>query len=215
MSMEERMIKIPARVNRKIELKAIPGHFATSHSHINYYLDMTPVKYRHTEAQLVAKEMVKKYVHTISVDTIVCMDGCEVIGAYLAEELTAAGIRSMNSHECVNVITPEITSSGQIIFRDNIEKMVVNKNVVIVLASATTGKTIQQSIEAVSYYGGHVVGVSALFSAVKSVEDVDVDTIYTKDDVMEYQTYKPADCPHCKAGEKLDAIVNSYGYSKI
>ena len=54
MSMDN-IIKIPAKCNRKIELKAIPGHFATNHSHINYYLDMTPIKYRHTEAQLVEK----------------------------------------------------------------------------------------------------------------------------------------------------------------
>ena len=95
MSMDN-IIKIPAKCNRKIELKAIPGHFATNHSHINYYLDMTPIKYRHTEAQLVAKEMVKKYRHTTAVDAIVCMDGCEVIGAYLAEELTAAGIHGFS-----------------------------------------------------------------------------------------------------------------------
>lgn len=215
MDMESRMIKIPAKCNRKIELKAIPGHFATNHSHINYYLDMTPIKYRHNEAQLVAKEMVKKYIHSTAVDTIVCMDGCEVIGAYLAEELTAAGIMSLNSHECVNVITPEINSSAQIIFRDNIEPMVMNKHIVLVLASATTGKTIQQSLDGIRYYGGIVEGVSALFSAVKNIGGIDVDTIFTNEDVGDYQTYKPGECPFCNSQKKLDAIVNSYGYSKI
>ena len=96
MSMDN-IIKIPAKCNRKIELKAIPGHFATNHSHINYYLDMTPIKYRHTEAQLVAKEMVKKYRHTTAVDAIVCMDGCEVIGAYLAEECSIARMSLMRT----------------------------------------------------------------------------------------------------------------------
>lgn len=215
MSMESRTIKIPAKCNRKIELKAIPGHFATNHSHINFYLDMTPIKCRHNEAQLVAKEMVKKYNQSTAVDTVICMDGCEVIGAYLAEELTAAGIMSLNSHECVNVITPEINSSGQIIFRDNIEPMVMDKHIVLVLASATTGKTIQQSLDGIRYYGGIVEGVSALFSAVKKVGDVEVDTIFTNDDVGDYQTYVPGDCPFCSSQRKLDAIVNSFGYSKI
>lgn len=213
--MESRMIKIPAKWNRKIELKAIPGHFATNHSHINYYLDMTPIKYRHTEAQLVAKEMVKKYNHTTAVDTIVCMDGCEVIGAYLAEELTAAGIMSLNSHECVNVITPEINSSGQLIFRDNTQPMVRDKHIVLVLASATTGKTIHQCLEGLRYYGGIVEGISALFSAVSKIDDVEIDTIFTSKDVEGYQTFKPGQCPYCDAQTKLDAIVNSYGYSKI
>ena len=98
MSMDN-IIKIPAKCNRKIELKAIPGHFATNHSHINYYLDMTPIKYRHTEAQLVAKEMVKKYRHTTAVDAIVCMDWCEVIGAYLAEDRKSTRLNSSHSRK--------------------------------------------------------------------------------------------------------------------
>ena len=49
MSMLDRQVKIPAKANRKIELKAYPGHFATNHSHINYYLDITPIKCRHTK----------------------------------------------------------------------------------------------------------------------------------------------------------------------
>lgn len=213
--MESRTIKIPAKCNRKIQLKAIPGHFATTHSHINYCLDMTPIKCRHTEAQLVAKEMVNRYKNTTAVDTIVCMDGCDVIAAYLAEELTAAGIMSLNSHECVNIITPEMTSRGQLIFRDNIEPMVMDKHIVLLLASATTGKTIKQTLDGIRYYGGIVEGVSALFSAVKNVGGVDVDTIFTNESVGDYQTYLPGDCPFCQQQRKLDAIVNSYGYSKI
>lgn len=215
MSMESRVMKIAAKCNREIELRAIPGHFATNHSHINMYLDMTPVKYRHNEAQLVAKEMVKKYNNTTAVDTIVCMDGCEVIGAYLAEELTAAGIMSLNSQKCINVVTPEINSSGQMMFRDNIEPMVMDKHIVLVLASATTGKTIQQSMDGIRYYGGIIEGISALFSAVDNVGGVAVDAIYSNEDVGDYQTYKPGECPFCNAQRKLDAIVNSYGYSKI
>lgn len=214
-SMLDRQVKIPAKANRKIELKAIPGHFATNHSHINYYLDITPIKCRHNEAQLTAKEFVKKYKHNHIVDTIVCMDGCEVIGAYLAEELTSAGIMSMNSHECVNVITPEINTGGQVIFRENVEAMLDNKHVVLLLASATTGKTIDQSIQAIQYYGGMVEGVSAIFAAVDSVDGIDVDSIYHVSDINDYQNYKPSECPYCQAKHKLDAIVNSYGYSKI
>lgn len=215
MSMLDRQFNIPAKANRKIQMKAIPGHFATNHSHINYYLDITPIKCRHTEAQLAAKEIVQKYKNTNAVDTIVCMDGCEVIGAYLAEELTHAGIMSLNSHECVNVVTPEINAGGQIIFRDNVEGMLMDKHIVLLLASATTGQTIRQSIQAIRYYGGIVEGVSAIFAAVDDIDGVAVDSIYHVDDINEYQNYNPSDCPYCKAQRKLDAIVNSYGYSRV
>ena len=39
-TMEERMFKLISRKGNVV-LKVIPGHFATSNSHVNYYLDMT------------------------------------------------------------------------------------------------------------------------------------------------------------------------------
>ena len=43
-TMEARMVKLYARNNNHVALHAIPGHFATSHSHINFYIDMTSLK---------------------------------------------------------------------------------------------------------------------------------------------------------------------------
>ena len=44
--MEERMVKFYSQENNNLALHAIPGHFATSHSHINYYIDVTSIKAR-------------------------------------------------------------------------------------------------------------------------------------------------------------------------
>ena len=52
--MDNRYVKILAS-GSKAPLKATPGHFATNHSHINYYLDMTTLKTRLSEAQEIAK----------------------------------------------------------------------------------------------------------------------------------------------------------------
>ena len=49
--MFENAIKIPSKINSKILLKVVPGHFATSHSHINYYMDMTRLKVGQREAK--------------------------------------------------------------------------------------------------------------------------------------------------------------------
>ena len=59
--MESRSIKIKSRKNKNISIKVIPGHFATNHSHINYYIDMTGIKY-HMKAALEAGEaLAEKY----------------------------------------------------------------------------------------------------------------------------------------------------------
>ena len=39
-------IRITSRVNKRLYADAIPGHFATNHSHINYYIDMSEIKHR-------------------------------------------------------------------------------------------------------------------------------------------------------------------------
>ena len=58
--MEERQQIIESRSNSKISIGVIPGHFATNHSHINYYIDITYQKTRLSEAQAVAKYLVTK-----------------------------------------------------------------------------------------------------------------------------------------------------------
>ena len=213
--MESRTTKIYSKASCKVALKIIKGHFATNHSHINYYVDMATLKARQSEASAAAKILAKYYENTTYVDTIICMDGCEVIGAYLAQALTDSGIMSMNQHETIYVVSPEDHPGGQLIFRDNMQFMVKGKHILMLFANATTGKTIQRALDCVQYYEGNVVGIAAVFSAVSKVRDIDVHSIFTAADIPDYRTYDVSKCPHCQAKEKVDAMVNSYGYSKI
>lgn len=213
--MEDRALRIYSQKNKKIFISVIPGHFATTHSHINYYIDMTGIKHQQKMAKMAAEYMAQKYMNAVLVDTIICMDGCEVIGALLADELSRAGFSSMNAGSDINVITPEYDPNGQLIFRDNVQKMIWNKNVILLVASATTGKTINRSLECIKYYGGKVVGTSAIFSAISEKGGVPVDAIFTTADISGYGTYPFEDCPLCREKQRIDAIINSFGYSKI
>ena len=49
--MENRMVKFYSKESNLLAMHAIPGHFATSHSHINYYVDVTSLKTRAGEAK--------------------------------------------------------------------------------------------------------------------------------------------------------------------
>ena len=148
--------KMRSRKYPDVVMKVIPGHFVTSNSHINYYIDMTTMKTRQNEAKAAAKAIASTYMSTTIVDTIVCMDGMEVIGAYLADELTQAGIMSMNAHQTIYVYSPEFDNKGQMIFRENSEMMIKGKHVLLILASATTGATILRAGESINYYGGEL-----------------------------------------------------------
>jgi len=93
--------------------------------------------------------------------------------------------------------------------------MVKGKNVLLLLATATTGKTLNQSLECIEYYGGRVRGIGAIFSAVKESHGIPINAIFSPDDIRGYQTYRFKDCPMCQKEMKVEAIVNAYGYSKL
>ena len=206
------IMKLPVR-RGNVPLRVARGHFATNHSHINYYIDITYPKTRLTEAQAVAKQLVSTFKNTTPIDTILCLDGTAVLGACLADELTKSGFQSINSHKTIYVVEPEFGVNNQMLFRDNIQPMIRNKHVLVLMASCTTGYTAKKGIETIGYYGGEVVGVAALYSMTDEVCGQKVHSVFTKNDLPDYESYDYKDCPYCKAGRRLDALVNSHGYS--
>ena len=162
-----------------------------------------------------AKELVSAYQHSTIVDTVLCLDGTQVIGTCLANELTKDGFANMNAHQTIYVITPEYTTGSQIILRDNLAPMVKGKHVLILAASITTGYTVQAAVEAVNYYGGMVAGLSAIFATTHECMGYPVTSIFDPASLPDYASYDSRDCPLCKAGQHIDALVNSFGYSAL
>lgn len=201
--------------HRNLYLRVSKGHFATSHSHINYYIDVTTQKTRLSEAKAVAKELVSYYNNSTVVDTVLCLDGTQVIGTCLADELNRGNFMSMNAHQTIYVVTPENTSGSQLIFRDNIVPMITGKNVLILAASVTTGYTAQAAVEAIKYYNGTVAGICAIFATVDECAGQVVHSIFDPKDLGDYASHPSHECPLCKKGQKIDALVNSFGFSKL
>ena len=208
------IVELPVR-HGNVPLRVARGHFATNHSHINYYIDITKQKTRLSEAKEIAKQLVQHFSATTLVDTILCLDGTAVIGTCLAEVLTEGGFRNLNRHQTIYVLEPEYNANSQIIFRDNIQPMIRGKHVLVLMASMTTGFTAKRSIEAIGYYGGYVAGAAALYSAVRDTGGYPVASVYTLADIPDYASYDYRECPYCKQGQKIDALVNSFGYSEL
>ncbi|NTV78319.1 MAG: orotate phosphoribosyltransferase [Clostridiales bacterium] len=208
-------MKINSKLYPDISLRVIPGHFLTSNSHVNYYIDMSLMKARQSEANTSARAISDQYMTSTIVDTILCVDGSEVIGAYLANYLSASGVVSMNAHKTIYVTAPEFSRSGQILFRENTQPMIQNKHILLLLESVTTGKTAANAIDAINYYGGTVAGVSAIFSAAKNIYQYPIHSLFTDEDIPNYTDYSYSECPMCKDGKSIDAVANRFGYSKV
>lgn len=213
--METRTHEIFSKKDPAISIGIIPGHFATNHSHVNYYVDMTSIKCNLNMAKLAGIEFSRHYRHNTPVDTIICTEGTEIIGAFAADDLSQRGLMDLNSGKSINIITPELNVNNQMIFRDNTQGMVYGKHVLLLVSSASTGKTILRLTDCVDYYGGRLSGISAIFSATREVNGIPVNAIFTEDDIPSYITYNPSKCELCQKKQKIDALVNSYGYSKL
>ncbi|MBO5554022.1 MAG: hypothetical protein J5941_00715, partial [Solobacterium sp.] len=97
--------------NGSLKLRVQKGHFATSHSHINYYVDLTFTKHRLSEAREAARLLAAKFKHSTIIDTILCLDGTAVLGTCVADELTKSGWRTINAHQTIYVLEPEYNAN--------------------------------------------------------------------------------------------------------
>lgn len=201
--------------NPQLKLEIYKGHFATAHGHSNYFIDIANNKANLNQARAVAKELAKKYKNTTLIDTILCLDGMEVVAACLASELTKNDYANMNSGREIYVVTPEHNSGSQLFFRDNTAPMINGKFVLVIAASVATGFTVKSAVESVNYYGGKPVGIVSIFATTEEIDGLPVTTVFNPNDLPGYKTTLAHDCPMCKNGERLNALVNSFGCSQL
>ncbi|MBQ1597019.1 MAG: orotate phosphoribosyltransferase [Lachnospiraceae bacterium] len=214
--MQERMTKFYSKDDRSVTINAVQGHFATSNSHINYYIDVTRLKVRAKEAENAAASLRAKLLHQVEdVDTIVCLDGTEVLGGFLAQELEKGSFHMTNKHDTMYIIRPEENSIHQFMFRQNNRLAIEGKNILILAATLTTGETMRRMMECVRYYGGRVSGVTSIFSTMREVDGQRIISLFTEDDLPGYAAYHPSECPFCAKKVPIEAVVNGYGYSTL
>ena len=85
----------------------------------------------------------------------------------------------------------------------------------LLISSASTGKSIVRAVDCLKYYNGHLAAIGAIFSAIKESHNIPVHAIFYSEDLPKYDSYSSTTCPMCADGRKVDALINSFGYSKI
>lgn len=202
--------------NENVFIHVMAGHFISANNHINYYVGTSDIKHNLNVSTQAAKLMAEYYsTNGIDVDTVLCLYETQALGAYLAQELSNSTMMAPNPDQTVFVVGSEYDAAGNLIFRDNLRRMIYGKNVVVLISCITSGRTVERAIESVKYYGGKVAGISSVFSMQSKISGVPVSSLFTTDDIPGYISYPSHDCPLCQKGVPVDAISNGYGYSKI
>lgn len=210
------IITITSNRDERVFIHVTGGHFVTASAHINYYVGTSDIKHNHEVSVDTAMLMAEYYINRgIEVDTVLCLYETQALGAYLAHELSRPTMMSPNPVSNIYVLGPEYDTEGNMIFRDNLKKMISGKRVLVLISCITSGRTVERAIESVRYYGGSVVGISAAFSATQNIAGIEVNSIFTDEDLPGYEVYDSHNCPLCNNGEPVTAIANGYGYSKL
>jgi orotate phosphoribosyltransferase len=121
----------------------------------------------------------------------------------------------MNEGSEILLLTPMVSPDGHFIFHQNVREKIKNKNVVLMVASLSTGATLNQVRECLAYYGCKLVGISAVFSAYSEIDGREIHSLFDCADIPDYHFYKPSECKMCQEGIKIDAIISSEGYTKF
>ncbi|NLV88853.1 MAG: phosphoribosyltransferase [Tissierellia bacterium] len=222
--MESRAFTVSLSKNPVVKMDVIPGHFSTKHYHTTHYLGLSNLKTNVKVASDVAVEMALPYLASTLVDTIVCIEGTDVIGAYMARELMQEGTSVVNAGRDIHVLTPTVNINRKLVFQTNTQELIFNKNIILLVSLMARGVTVNSVLECLAYYGGKVVGISTLFNTLPEshefgnrtlFKNIEVHSLFTDKDIPGYKISSPSECEDCKEGRGLDAIVLEDGYIKI
>ena len=168
-------------------IHAIPGHYVTASAHLNYYVGTSDIKHNRVVSVEAAKLLAEYYsVRNMDVDTVLCLYETQALGAYMAQELASPSMLAPNPDLQVYVLGPEYDTQGNMIFRDNLRRMIQGKNVVVLISCITSGRTVERAVQSARYYGGNVIGISSVFSAAKELCGLEVNTLFTPEDLPNY-----------------------------
>ena len=217
--MINRAFNVPLEKNPLIKMKVIPGHFTTSSSHVSHFLDFNEMRSNALIARDVAEELAVPFLSGTLIETIVCMERTEVVGAYLAEELLEQGILPLENSGEIHVLTPIHIANGNLIFQGSTIEWVSGKAILLLIASISSGMTVKRALDCISFYGGKTVAISSLFRALGNdlgeKQEINVNALFTSDYIPGYKIWNTSECELCKKGIKLDAIVSSEGYTEL
>ncbi|MCL1806896.1 MAG: phosphoribosyltransferase [Oscillospiraceae bacterium] len=212
--MESKAYSLSCEKNPHITLRVIPGHFTTSNSHLSHFIDVSGLKSNVSMAREVAKELAYSYLSTTQIDTIVCVERTEVIGAFLAEELMASGVSAIGGGD-IHIITPISNNIGTLSFLSSVVNLLAGRNILLLTTSVSSGRSLNGALDCLAYYRANIVGISTLFMVSSAHAEHEVNALFTSDAIPGYKSFSSRDCELCRAGLPLDALISSEGFTKI
>lgn len=201
--MDKSYTKVVSTKIQGLALKVLPGHFKAGQAHVNAYLDMTDLKTGESETRALGTWLAKQYTPSTLIDTIVCLEDTDRVGACLTEALIKAGFQSMDLHKTIYTAHPQRDEKGELTIPKDQQHMIMDKHVLVLFSVIASGQAAEQDLECLRRDGAQISAIASLFSELSSLEGISVTTAFDAADLPFYSVYAQEDCPYCQTGVKL------------
>lgn len=188
---------------KKVGAVLTDDHFVyTSGKHGAVYINKDAL-YPHTEETSQVGMMLAKKAKDLDIDVVVG----PALGGIILSTWTAYHLSSLKSKEILGVYTEKDENKNQV-FTRNYDKLVKDKNVLVIEDLTTTGGSVAKVVETVKKAGGRVVTVIVMVN--RSPKTVNGDTVgapFMALGELPVEIWDSEKCPLCKAGAPINTNV--------
>jgi orotate phosphoribosyltransferase len=176
------------------------SHFVgTSGRHMSLYVNKDAL-YPHTKETSRMGELFAKENQNLDIDVV----AAPALGGIILSTWTAYHLSQLKHKEILGIYT-EKTPEKNHIFTRGYDKLVKNKNILVIEDNVTTGGSVKKVVESVRKAGGTVVAVCVMFN--RDPENITSDTIgapFSSLAIIKAESWEEADCPLCKKNIPID-----------
>lgn len=188
---------------KKVGAVLTDGHFVgTSGLHMPIYINKDAL-YPHTEETSQVGMLFAKRAKDLDIDVVVG----PALGGIILSTWTAYHLSSLKNKEILGVYTEKDENKDQV-FTRNYDKLVNDKNVLVIEDLTTTGGSVKKVVDTVRKAGGRVVAVIVMVN--RSPKTVNGDTVgapFMSLGELPVETWTAERCPLCKNGTPINTNV--------
>lgn len=179
------------------------SHFVyTSGRHGSVYI-RKDMLYPHTQKTSQACWLIAKKFKDKDIDIVVGPS----IGGIILSQWTAFHLTQLKKKEILGVFTEKDENNNQIFKRDY-DKLVKNRQVLIVEDLATTGGSVKKVVKSVERAGGKVVAVCVMINRdPKNITSKTIGSPLSCLGVFKAESFDQKNCPFCKRNIPINTIV--------
>jgi len=174
----------------------------TSGKHGSVYINKDAL-YPHTEFTSRVGELFAQSHKDIEIDVV----AAPALGGIILETWTAYHLSKLKGKEVLGIYTEKDDEKNQI-FTRGYDKLVKDKNVLVVEDLTTTGGSVLKVVNTVKNAGGNVVAVSVMVNRAPEIVNSDMMGVpFSSLAVLKAEAWDEADCKLCKTGVPINTTV--------